>query len=58
MKWNWLSSEYVNNTDAGLTHHMLGTSCFRDWSNVGMAEIWHKYFNEAITGFDYQIKIG
>lgn len=58
MKWNWLSSEYENNADAALIHYTLGTPCFRDWSDAGMAENWHKYFNEAVTGFDYQIKIG
>ena len=57
LKWNWLSSEYKDNADAGLIHYTLGTPCFKEWSDKGMSEYWHDYFTETVNGFDYLHKI-
>lgn len=54
-RWNWLSSEYENNSDAGLIHYTLGTPCFKDWAEAGMAGKWHDTFNRSLSGFDYEV---
>lgn len=41
-EWNWLDLEYEPNPDAKLIHYTLGTPCFNEFSNHGMAELWHK----------------
>lgn len=54
-RWNWLSSEYEDNPDAGLIHYTLGTPCFKDWAEAGMAGEWHDTFNRSLSGFDYEM---
>ena len=41
-EWNWLAAEYEDNEDAKLIHYTLGTPCFHEFSNTGMANDWHQ----------------
>lgn len=41
-EWNWLDIEYEPNPNAKLIHYTLGTPCFDEFSNLGMADKWHK----------------
>ena len=41
-EWNWLVGEYEYNPNAKLVHYTLGTPCFHEFSNTGMANDWHQ----------------
>ena len=41
-EWNWLAEEYDDNPDAKLVHYTLGTPCFHEFANTGMANDWHQ----------------
>jgi lipopolysaccharide biosynthesis glycosyltransferase len=41
IEWNWLDLEYEPNPDAKLIHYTLGAPCFNEFSDKGMAELWH-----------------
>ena len=57
IRWNWLSTEYEDNPDAGFIHYTLGTPCFEDWSECGMSDYWHNAFRRSVRGFDYEQKL-
>ncbi|NDB64527.1 MAG: glycosyltransferase [Euryarchaeota archaeon] len=47
-EWNWLAEEYDDNPQAKLVHYTLGTPCFHEFADTGMANDWHqeKLFTE------------
>lgn len=55
-EWNWLDLEYEPNRDAKLLHYTLGTPCFNEFADKGMADLWH---NELfLTKYCQQRNIG
>lgn len=42
IEWNWLTTEYPDNSDAKLLHYTLGTPCFKDYRNAPMSNVWHE----------------
>jgi len=47
-EWNWLDLEYEPNQNAKLIHYTLGTPCFHEFSNKGMANLWNKEYTRTI----------
>jgi lipopolysaccharide biosynthesis glycosyltransferase len=50
--WNWLATEYENNSHAKLIHYTLGTPCFKQYKGADMAEYWHSVLSQATQGLD------
>jgi lipopolysaccharide biosynthesis glycosyltransferase len=42
LEWNWLDLEYEPNPNAKLIHYTLGIPAFKEFSDKGMADLWHK----------------
>lgn len=55
--WNWLTTEYPDNTDAHLLHYTLGTPCFIDYRNCDMADVWHEHFQRTVSGMQYDVPL-
>ena len=51
-EWNWLTTEYPDNSSAKILHYTLGTPCFRDYSNAPMATDWHAAHARAQEGVE------
>ena len=47
-EWNWLDTEYPENSGAALHHHTLGCPGFAAYTSCDSAQGWHKYFLDAI----------
>ena len=44
LEWNWLATEYENNSFAKIIHYTLGTPCFKAYQESEMAEIWYQTY--------------
>ena len=49
-EWNWLASEYEDNSAAKIIHYTVGTPCFPDFSNAPMSNYWHENFKRLQEG--------
>lgn len=52
MEWNWLVTEYPNNTSAKLLHYTLGTPCFKDYWDTDMSVQWHEHQQRILDGMN------
>lgn len=48
--WNWLVTEYPDNSKAKLLHYTLGTPCFKDYERGDCASTWHECHRRAQGG--------
>jgi lipopolysaccharide biosynthesis glycosyltransferase len=52
IEWNWLASEYEDNSAAKIIHYTVGTPCFPDFSDAPMSDYWHENFKRLQEGKD------
>ena len=50
IEWNWLASEYEDNSDAKIIHYTVGTPCFPDFAEAPMSNYWHESFKRLQEG--------
>lgn len=50
LEWNWLATEYENNSSAKIIHYTLGTPCFKAYQESEMAESWHQTYAKHNQG--------
>jgi lipopolysaccharide biosynthesis glycosyltransferase len=51
-EWNWLTTEYPDNSNAKILHFTLGTPCFKEYSTSSMAHHWHDSFYRHNSGVE------
>jgi lipopolysaccharide biosynthesis glycosyltransferase len=51
-EWNWLTTEYEDNSQAHLLHFTLGTPCFRDYQSAPMADTWRRVHERSQQGMN------
>jgi lipopolysaccharide biosynthesis glycosyltransferase len=52
VEWNWLTTEYPENSNASLLHFTLGTPCFKNYQQCETADVWHETYARAKQGFN------
>ena len=50
LEWNWLASEYDDNSEAKLIHYTLGTPCFTEFQDASMSQFWHESYAKLREG--------
>jgi hypothetical protein len=51
-EWNWLATEYDDNSEAKLLHYTLGTPCFKDYKHAPMSRAWHLHHERSQEGMN------
>ena len=51
-EWNWLATEYEDNSKAKLVHYTLGTPCFKDFAKSDMAPLWWEEHQTSQDGMN------
>jgi lipopolysaccharide biosynthesis glycosyltransferase len=48
IEWNWLDMEYDPNPDAYLTHHTVGSPCFKGYEDQPSGKEWYEVLDRAM----------
>ena len=52
LEWNWLITEYTDNTACNLAHFTLGTPCFENYQNQFLSDEWLSHRNEVVSHYE------